>query len=420
MRRAKTIAAVIGIVFLVIGTAGAAQRSHILRAVPYDGRPVVRDTIDVTYFEDDMESGEGDWTHGDFTAGAIPHFHRSTFLPYEGTYSWWCGTLDYDEPGEDEGGYGNDWVDYLVVPDLDLDGLGSAYPIMTFAYRFDLEPDYDYAWIEAESLGVYTNLNRGYTGSSSGWQDYGIFGFLLGDYDQAPFSARFHVRSDGGYSDEDGNYDSDGGAFHCDNVKVFEYGVGTTYFLDDAEDDLPDVCVPGVQTPAGDFWHIQDRACKAASGTHAWWCGDDADTSVVPPNLRNWLMTPYVEVGGAVSCTLSFLYTWACPTTDGGWKEQVTLDGGSNWYLTGWWFGDQGSLGYGPCVIFITTTPCIPDLAASGSMAAFRLIMETGTTPYGPGVNGDAGITLDDTWFFGKYDTPVQRSTWGQIKSFFR
>ena len=144
-----------------------------------------------------IDSGENGWTHGDFTATATPHFHVDTYMAYAGLYSWWCGTFDYDA----DGGYGNSWDDRLAIPELDL--TGSTYPILTFAYRYDSEPAYDFTYVQAESGGVYVNLNNGYDGVAP-WTDIGIYGFVLAAYDN-PLHARFRFVSDGAWPDEDGD-----------------------------------------------------------------------------------------------------------------------------------------------------------------------------------------------------------------------
>jgi hypothetical protein len=83
------------------------------------------------------------------------------------------------------------------------------------------------------SLGAYVNISRAYDGYQP-WTDIGIYGFVLVTYDD-PFEGRFRFVSDGENSDEDGGYMSIGGAFMCDNIKVFDYYSGSVLFYDDAE-----------------------------------------------------------------------------------------------------------------------------------------------------------------------------------------
>jgi hypothetical protein len=188
----------------------------------------------VIAFHDDMESGEGGWSHADATAAATPRFHLDRYRAYEGEYSWWCGEENAAYSGGD--GYGNGWDQRLTIPAIDLTDV--AYPILDFAYSCDSEPGYDVTLAQAESAGVYVNMNRGFDGAHS-WTAFN--GFFIGWYDD-PFNGRFRFVSDGAWSDEDGLYDSDGGAFHVDNIRVYDYQTGATVFWDDGESG--GVCVP--------------------------------------------------------------------------------------------------------------------------------------------------------------------------------
>ena len=108
-------------------------------------------------FFDDMESGAPGWTHG-YTNWPV-FFHEDQYYAYEdGTppdYSWWCGRLDPDYAGGD--GYGNGWDARLLVPPVDWTGY--FYPVLMFRFRNDTEPGNDFTYVQAESLGVYRNLN---------------------------------------------------------------------------------------------------------------------------------------------------------------------------------------------------------------------------------------------------------------------
>ncbi len=362
------------------------------------------------FWYDDIESGVNGWTTHDFTATAVPHFHMDTYMAYEGTYSWWCGTFDYDL----DGGYGNSWDDRLIIPTTDL--TGATYPILTYAFRHDSETGYDYTYVQAESMGVFVNLNRGYDGSAP-WTDIGLYGFILQTYDN-PLNARFRFISDGAWSDADGLYLSVGGAFMCDIVQVFDYFSGQVFFFDNADDQVH--MVPGIPGSAGDWWHIIDRMCPAYSDPHSWWCGDDADTSLIPPGLQNGLFTPIVPVYAA-SCTAYMAVHFAIPTVDNDYCEFLgTPDGVDYYHIVSYW-GDFGSCdgwgGTGLNVGFDVGQFGTPPLLNAG----FLWIMNTTDNGCGPGAGGDAGIMVDDTWFMGvPYATPVEDSSWGEIKAMYR
>ena len=362
----------------------------------------------IVLFFDDMESGVNGWTTADNTATATPHFHVDTYMAYEGTYSWWCGNFDYDT----DGGYGNSWDDRLIIPTTDL--TAATYPILTDAFRHDSEMGYDFTYVQTESGGVYVDLNRGYDGAAP-WTDIGLYGFILETYDN-PLNARFRFVSDGAWSDEDGLYLSVGGGFMCDIVKVFDYFGGYVYFFDNADDEVN--LIPGIPGSAGDFWHLIDRMCPAYSDPHSWWCGDDSDTTLTPPNLNNSLISPAVSIVGAGTCTLRMLLHAEVPTVDNDyWTEEVSVDGGGSWATTGAWWGDFGSCdGWGTSGISgIDISSFLP-----GTEFQFKLTFYSTENGCGPGAAGGAGIMLDDTWLEDWTGSPVEEQSWGSIKAMYR
>jgi hypothetical protein len=366
----------------------------------------------IVYF-DDMESGEGGWSHHDNTSGAATKFHLDQYYAYEGSYSWWCGEQSPSFSGGD--GYGNGWDQRLAIPPVDLSA--ATNPFLEFHCRYDSEPDYDVTVVEAESAGVYVPLNRhiGQPARFDGVEPWGRAEFYLGWYDD-PFVGRFRFTSDGAWSDEDGLYVSDGGAFHVDNIRVYDYYSGATLFWDDGESG--GLCVPHVPAAAGDWWHIVDRPCAAYSDPHCWWCGDDADTGLVPPNLANSLTSPPIDLTGAIECTLRFLLHSEVPTDDNDyWVEEVSTDGGATWTSVGAWWGDfEQCSGWGAHGINgIDLTPFLP-----GTAFHFRVTFYTTEDGCGPGVAGGAGIALDDVWIEDWSESAVEQITWGRIKAMYR
>lgn len=365
----------------------------------------------IILFYDDMESGPGGWSTIDNTALATTKFHLDTYYAFQGTYSWWCGEFDAGFAGGD--GYANSWDQRLDVPPTDVSG--AYYPILTFAYRYDSEAGYDFTWVQAESLGGYRNMNPGYNGSSGGWHDYGVYGFVMSAYDN-PVKARFRFVSDGAWSDEDGLYDSDGGAFHCDNVKIFDFYGGAVYFYDDCEGG--GLCTPSLPASAGNYWHIVSDYCSSYSVPHSWWCGDDADSSLIPGGLNNSLMTPQIDITGSLVCTLMNLIHAEVPTVDNDyWTEDVSTDGGTTWYQIGAWWGDFGECGrWGSAGIAgYDLEPYLP-----GTGLYFMITFHTTDNGCGPGAAGGAGINLDDTWVEDWTGSPVETKTWGRIKAMYK
>jgi hypothetical protein len=391
--------------------------------------PTFANPIPQEVWYDDMEGDVSGYTTADFTATVTPNFHVDSYMAYEGDHSWWCGTFDYDS----DGGYGNGWDDRLDLPPVEIypvpvadlswgqvksmflegDASGRVHeevavepaadarpgerremlPVLTYAFRHDSEPTYDFTYVQAESSGVYVNLNGGYDGVQE-WTELGASGFVLSDYDH-PFRVRFRFISDGAASDEDGRYYSTGGAFHVDNIKVYDYNTGGVFFFDDVESG--GLCAPSVPEAAGDYWHLIDRKCPAYSDPHSWWCGVDADTGLVPPNLRNGLYTPLVEFTLAYSCTAHFAGHFAIPTIDNDFIAFEGTVNGTDYYAIASWWGD-----FGTCDGWAGSTfsegLSLDQFGAPVTHAGMLFTMHTTENGCGPGGGGDAGFMLDDLW----------------------
>jgi hypothetical protein len=371
------------------------------------------------FWFDDIEGDVSEWGSIDFTAGAAPHFHLDSYMVYEGEDSWWCGSFDYDT----DGGYGNGWDDRLSLPPINVNPVvvdnlswgaikamyrddapenGPArtrdpvFPVLTFAYRHDSEVGYDYTYVQAESSGVFVNLNRGYDGRQP-WTDIGPYGFDLSDYDD-PLNVRFRFLSDGAWSDEDGLYFSVGGGFAVDNIKVYDFSTGEVLFYDDAESGSIG-CMPGVPGAAGDFWHVIDRMCPALSDPHSWWCGTDSDTSLVPPNLQNGLYSPLVDIHGTYACTVRFAMHFAIPTVDNDYVSFLGTANGSDYYGIAAYWGDFGSCdGWGGGA-YNTGYDILQFQSPPYTWGGFLWVMNTTDNGCGPAGGGDAGVMLDDVFF---------------------
>ena len=215
----KTWIAVLAILALCAGIALAGPDLAMLT-----GEPRGPQRANVLYWYDDIETGAPGWWTRDNSLSAVPHFHADTYMAYAGTHSWWCGNFDYDA----DGGYGNNWDDRLLLPPVAWGG--AIYPVITFAYRCDSEAGYDITWVQAESTAHWSNLHRGYSGVTAWTED----GYYLGLHDN-PAKCRFRFVSDGHCSDEDGDCNSVGGSFMCDNIKIWDYYTGQEYFYDPVE-----------------------------------------------------------------------------------------------------------------------------------------------------------------------------------------
>jgi hypothetical protein len=405
----RTLMIAAAIILVVVATTPAGAKLRLATPAYEASQPRYPNVL---FWADDIEGDTSGWSTADFSASAAPHFHVDFYMAFEGDYSWWCGSFDYDS----DGGYGNSWDDRLRIPTTDLSA--ATYPILTYAFRHDSEVGYDFTYVQAESSGHFVDLNRGYDGSAP-WTDIGPYGFILAPYDN-PFVCRFRFVSDGAWSDEDGNYSSDGGAFMCDIVKIYDYYGGTVYFYDDAEDAVGS-CIPEVPAASGDYWHVIDRKCPAYSDPHSWWCGDDADTGLVPPNLQDGLYTPLVDLNGALSCTVRFAQHFAIPTVDNDYVAYYgTCDGLTYYGIAAYWGDFEQCDGWGQDA-FVGGYD-IGTFCGAGNMTwgGFLWIMYTTDNGCGPGAAGDAGAMVDDVWFEGEHEDPVEKASWSQIKALYR
>jgi hypothetical protein len=405
----RTLAITLVVLALCLGTAAAKlEVARPAAGLEERGRP-----SDIVLWYDDMEGDVSQYRTVDFYNCMVSHFHVDTYMAYEGTHSWWCGSFDYDA----DGGYGNGWDDRLLLPSLDLST--ATYPVLTFAYRHDSEVGHDFTYVQAESLGVFVNLNYGYDGTQS-WQDIGVYGYLLYHHDN-PMSARFRFISDGAWSDEDGLYLSTGGAFMCDIIKVFDYYGGYIYFYDDVESG--GLCMPNPPLYGGDYWHLLDDPNPALSDPHSWWCGDPTTIppGLVPANVRNGLYSPVIDLLCAWSCTVHFAAHFAIPTVDNDYCAYYGTCDGTNYYGFGAYWGDMGLTGWSATAYntgFDVGQFCPgPGLV---DVAGFLWVMNTTDNGCGPSLAGPAGIMIDDVWMEGDSCTPAEEMGWGRIKAMYR
>ena len=369
---------------------------------------------------DDMETGAPGWYSLDESGQGV-EFHVDSYLAYpDGTppdHSWWCGRIDPSYAGGD--GYGDNWDQTLSLPVVDLSL--ATYPVLTFIYRHDSEVDWDLTHVQAESQGVFVDLNSGYDGIEA-WTDIGTYGFVVTNHDN-PLRARFHFTSDGAWSDADFRYNSDGGAFMCDEIKVFDYFGGYVYFFDDAEDGVG-LCTPSglVIPPGGDWWRLVNDPCSSYSPPHSWWCGDPSDSSLIPPNLANTLYSPVVPIHAVQTCTLSYAIHFEVPPDDNDhWVEAVSLDAGTTWVNLGNWWGDAAQCG-GWIQNDLDGHSLTHHLPGTGYFQ-FKVTFYTTDDGCGPAIAGAAGINVDDVLLEGKYLTgiePGRPTSWSCIKAMYR
>jgi len=367
-------------------------------------------------FREDWENGGQGWTLEDLSGGPSA-FHVSTYYAYDDgappNHSYWCGSFEHDA----NGGYGSGWHEILELPQIDL--TGATQPRIRFRYRHDSESG-DATWIEAKQGGVYVKLSSiGYDGSSTGWRIVPAWGIDLQGCDN-PLEVRFRFRSDVKRSDEDG-YDTDGGAFHVDEIRVYELG-GEDYFYDDVEDGVG-LCTP-VDTPfTGIVPRLIELPCRAYSDPTCVNINPPGDTTYVPPHVFVRVTSPLIHLEGAEQGTLHYAGAH-CGDGDPHDRRAIhaSFDGGATWVLMAWnnylleevdgcdQFSPHGLPGYD-----------ISDLLPANSLI-LRISVCTDDDGIGPGVSGAGGSFLDDVWVNVQPWTavPEEEISWGRIKGLYR
>ena len=175
-------------------------------------------------------------------------WHLSTYNAYGGSgYSWWLGVssalsawtalygTDPTPPG-----YGNGWKQYLQRS-FDLT-LATGTITFSYYYKYDIERGYDFFYVDVSddsgdtwtTLKTYTNSAGPPGGSDVDWTSDSVD---LTAYGGGTILVRFRFNSDDIYSDEDGDFDSDG-AVYIDEVTLTDSS--STLFYDDMESGAGD------------------------------------------------------------------------------------------------------------------------------------------------------------------------------------
>ncbi|RJR29141.1 MAG: T9SS C-terminal target domain-containing protein [Candidatus Latescibacterota bacterium] len=167
-------------------------------------------SIDTTcVYAEDFQDGDGGWTAKDLTYGGDSRWTwHDESLGIQGVM--WCGTNDaaYATPP----GYGNNWTENLAKTFT----LASASTFVSYRIQWDVEPDYDFVLVQYSTDGSTFTTLEALTGPSSGFEQRSV---SIPGAVGLEITIRFRVESDGSYSDEDGDYDSNG-ACRLDWIEV--------------------------------------------------------------------------------------------------------------------------------------------------------------------------------------------------------
>ena len=166
----------------------------------------------------DFESGWQGWTRVDNTAQKSNFFHVDDFngiapgshgrlIPINGTKSMWCGTRPnssdpYLGSWLQAPGYGNGWNQTLETDPFTFTG------IITFSFHgvFDSESNHDFTYVEFDAGDNNWQRVATYTGVEEVTEELHIA------IAKVATKLRFHFISDDSGSDQDGLWNTDGGA----------------------------------------------------------------------------------------------------------------------------------------------------------------------------------------------------------------
>jgi len=165
------------------------------------------------------------WISVDLTQQAGPYYHVDDFVgtggdfgrltPLQGNQSLWCG-LRYDSTSEvacytDYPGYGNNWDQRFESVPMPVSGDVT----LSYHIRWDTEDGYDYACVEyVDTNDAWVELAF-YQGIGEAVESFVIPEANLPD----TLITRFRFQSDGAFSDEDGEINTDG-ALIIDSLTV--------------------------------------------------------------------------------------------------------------------------------------------------------------------------------------------------------
>ncbi len=263
------------------------------------------------WFGVDLTEQEGSWWHlagTSICAGSGTDMSQA--LPFDtgdtvNDYALWCGREDVCSWANPRG-YGSNWRQYAVV-DLTAHPVASDLTI-EFAYRSDFEGDnYDWFELRVDSAGVWKTVHVDQTTADRTFRELS-YTVPAADFGGGATRVGFYFRSDGGWSDEDGSYDSDVGAVWIDNIVATVDGAQV--FAEDFESGIepPEI---GYETPegAGSYATLrrgvfQDDHC-IYNPSYFWTFFDPGTTSPEyptplipygPPYVENMIQSPILEL----------------------------------------------------------------------------------------------------------------------------
>jgi len=186
-----------------------------------------QDTYCIVWYDFEQMNWQG-WTRVDNTAQVDTFFHVDDFaglgggdfgllVAPEGDKAMWCGARpDLNDPYMCSWvyapGYGNAWNQMLVSDPFQFAGIVRVH----FKANLDSEPDYDFTYVEIDAGGGDWQRIGSFTGTNAN-----VDTILQGVVTTSRTKIRFHFTSDGAWSDQDGLWNTDGGAV-VDAITIFD------------------------------------------------------------------------------------------------------------------------------------------------------------------------------------------------------
>ena len=137
-----------------------------------------------TGFVDNIEAGQGPWTH----SGTSDNWHITTYRSHSATHSWYCGVeSNHQYTLNNDASLITPY--FVVTPDSAL----------KFWYYDTLEIGYDYGFLEIDNNCGWWQTLRSYNAGHLSWTQENVS--MAGFYGQT-VRVRFHFMSDGGVNAE--------------------------------------------------------------------------------------------------------------------------------------------------------------------------------------------------------------------------
>ncbi len=130
-------------------------------------------------FSDNMESGQGSWTH----SGINDNWHITTYKSHSPTHSWYCGVApNYQYTNQNDASLISPY--FVVTPDSNL----------YFWHQYSVEQGWDYGHLDIDNGSGFWKTLGIFTGTQSSWTKYTR---SLQNYSGQTIRLRFRFLSDG-------------------------------------------------------------------------------------------------------------------------------------------------------------------------------------------------------------------------------